>query len=282
MYLRQTSMFLFALALLAAGAHAGVMYPNFNSTSGLQLNGQVSTATVGSSDVIRFAGTNDQEGSVFTTTKMPVGGFSTFFEFEVIEQNAGDDAADGFVFVIQNDSRGDEALGQGGGNNGYGDINGSSDIINSVAVEFDFQNNGPFNDPNDSHVAIFTGGAAEHGTSGDQGSSAVSSMVGDDMAGNGDSRFAWVDYDGTTLSIYLASSTSKPGTATLTAALDLPNAIIGSDEAHYGFTASVGKNGQTFDTDVDLRQWTLTTIPEPATALTSMLMLSVMAIARRR
>src|SRR5436305_97017 len=72
-----------ALGFGALAAHAAFSYPDFSSTSGLQLNGV--TATAGTA--LRLtAATPSQAGSAFTTTSTPLGAsnsFSTYFQFKI-------------------------------------------------------------------------------------------------------------------------------------------------------------------------------------------------------
>jgi len=108
-----------------------VNFPDFNSTSGLSLQGATSKA----GNVLRVSGTssdNGNAGSAWDTTQQPVaGGFSTTFHFQIsqlsgIPDDDGNNGGDGFAFVIQNSSS--TALGGIGGGMGY------SGILNSVAV----------------------------------------------------------------------------------------------------------------------------------------------------
>ena len=74
-----------------------------------------------------------QTGSAFSSTAQDISrGFDTSFVYTV----TGAQAADGLTFTLQDDPRGTAALGSGGGYLGYG--GGSSAIVNSAAVEFNF------------------------------------------------------------------------------------------------------------------------------------------------
>jgi hypothetical protein len=112
------------------------VYPDFNSTAGLALNGN-SAAVGGSLRVTPSA--SGMKGSVFASTPVAVdGSFETNFAFQVTQPSGG--GADGFTFVIQNDPRGATALGDGGTALGYGNeaINPPTVAINnSLVVEFD-------------------------------------------------------------------------------------------------------------------------------------------------
>ncbi len=152
--------------------------------------------------------------------------FNVFFQFRVA---GGTNGADGFTFMLQNDPRGLLALGQNGGQLGYGaESGGPLRIINSLAVEFDHSNN-PV-DPNDNHVGIDTNGS-------------VSSLVTADPAfdiNSGNSYYAWIDYDGTTntLDVFVNTTNSKPASALITRTIDI-NSIVGN-MAYIGFSAGTG------------------------------------------
>jgi hypothetical protein len=68
----------------------------------------------------------NESASSFFSSPVYVGGFQASFTYEVV----GGGGADGMAFVLQNDARGADALGVGGGGLGY------SGITNSVALAF--------------------------------------------------------------------------------------------------------------------------------------------------
>ncbi|MEZ4618059.1 MAG: L-type lectin-domain containing protein [Caldilineaceae bacterium] len=142
-------------------------YPNFDDSSGLQLLGD--TKIIDTKLRITPA-TPDQVGAAWYATPLFVqDSFVTMFDFQISEPGGGTDpdgnpGADGFAFVIQNSSL--SAIGGGGGFIGY------SGIVNSIAVEFDTWNNGPFDhngDPNGNHISVHTRGVepnnSDHGYS---------------------------------------------------------------------------------------------------------------------
>ena len=99
-----------------------------------------------------------QTSAVWYKTKQIIDqGFEVSFQFQ-IDQRTPYGAylgADGFAFVIQNDS--DISIGGGGGEIGY------SGIPNSIAFEFDTWDNSitgqtNYQDPNDNHISINTKG----------------------------------------------------------------------------------------------------------------------------
>ena len=212
------------LALVPATAGAGyVNYPDFTRTGGLELNGSAKAAD-GS---LRLTDSFDQAGSVFTKPNVidatePI---RSSFEFHL-----HDGTADGFTFTMQRDPRGSDALGEGGGAQGYG--NGAPDgIVQSVAVEFDL-----YPDPliSDDHVAILTDGV----TADFNGAVQIAPVPADIFGG---ARFAWVDYKPKTklLSVFVSSVPTKPATPTTSATVNLKKELGGA-EARAGFTAGTG------------------------------------------
>jgi hypothetical protein len=57
---------------------------------------------------------------------------------------------------------------------------------------------------------------------------------------SGDIHFVWVDYDGTTMNIFLNTDPVKPGTPTLTGAINLASIFGGQTQLYVGFTAGTG------------------------------------------
>jgi hypothetical protein len=141
--MRRTTMeFSSSLAVLASVALASTAtaqtfsYPNFNSTTGLTLNGNA--AAVAPALRVTPSATG-QKGSVFANAPVGVNGsFDTSFAFQITSLVSG--GADGMTFVIQNDPRGTAAIGDGGTELGYGHetINPPTNAINnSLVVEID-------------------------------------------------------------------------------------------------------------------------------------------------
>ncbi len=112
-------------------------YPNFNSTAGLQLNGDTDTTLFGQlrlTDNSTGAGAS-QTSSVYYNTQVNVfGGFTTTFQFRISDVHAPgppNGGGEGFTFIIQKSPAGLTALGTGGGDLGY------AGIPNSIVVELD-------------------------------------------------------------------------------------------------------------------------------------------------
>ena len=136
-------------------------FPNFNSTTGLQLNGSAAVAPgqAPNPSVLRITGANGNlVGSTWYATPVSLqAGFTTTFAFQFTGQGGSGGHADGIAFVVQHSPTGTGYLDQNvGGSIGYGDDDGDDNpgtgIANSVAIEFDTFTN-PW-DPNNNHVAI--------------------------------------------------------------------------------------------------------------------------------
>ncbi len=207
------------------------------STNALGLNG--GAARVGTSLQL----TPDQilqRGSTFYATPFQVidnTSFQSQFQFR-LDGAQGTNGSDGFTFVLQNSSTGNNALGAVGSGIGlYG-------IDRSLAIKFDtFQNAGDLG-PNT--VSLIQNG--------DVYNPLVSKIVPFDL-NNGNAYKAWVEYDGLTnqLNVFLAADGTKPATAILSQTVDL-TALVGN-QAYAGFTASTGAvaNRQTIE------QWNFAT-----------------------
>jgi hypothetical protein len=222
MFLRVATLSLGVAALAASLGAQTLVYTNFNSTVGLDLN-SVST----SAGAIVLADSGRDKGSVFTESKYNVaGGFSAVFEFRIsnpsgIPDGTGVIGADGLTFVIHDAPQGSSALG------GFGSGLGYSGITKSVAVEFDtFKND---HDPNNSnHIGINTGGSVTS-----LATAAVSPAFDNDGK-----WIVWVDYDGTTLQVRANQTGVRPSEPILQQTLNV-GTLVGTS-AYIGFTGSTG------------------------------------------
>jgi hypothetical protein len=141
--------FLAIFAWSAPGARADFSYSNFSSAAGLNL---VGTTSQFSNRLRLTSAQTHQIGGVWTATKQAVGGgFQTSFAFDVSQPDPNF-GADGFAFIVQNDSV--SALGTGGSALGFMDIGEGPGISNFLAVEFDTLNSGITFDTNDNHIAV--------------------------------------------------------------------------------------------------------------------------------
>jgi hypothetical protein len=106
-------------------------------------------------DVLRLTdqSTPGQVGAAWYTSTMSIDqGFETMFDVRIASQGS---PGDGFSFVIHNDIRGRQALGEGGCSGGYA---GAGKITNSFAIEFDTFPNPPYcanlDEPGFPHIAL--------------------------------------------------------------------------------------------------------------------------------
>jgi len=222
-----------ALVIFASRSFgASLIFPDFSSTAGLQLNGNA--AQVG--NVLRVAPASAfASGSVFSSSAVTLNSqvsFSTFFSFRVSANGGiGDEdgiGADGLAFVVQTNS---STVGSAGGGIGYGGVG------NSVAVEFDTFNNGPSDDNNGNHIGIGFNGNLDSNPQFN-----LPTGVGfADRLNNGNVRYAWVDYAGLTdqLEVRFSDTPTRPLLPILTTTTDLTT-VLGSSNAFVGFTSATG------------------------------------------
>ena len=183
----------------AVGAFAGsVSFPDFSSTSDLELNG----AAIGADDVLRLTPSAGGEvGSAFTDRKVvrTDRSFDTRFKFSIHDGSIT--PAEGMAFVLQPGSA--DAL-------GGSDLTalGYADIDPSLAIEFDLFENPGSGDPDGNHVAFMRDGDAESHLA--AGSPAF------DLEGG--SRWAWIEYSAEKkrTKVYLNDGNSKPSQALVT------------------------------------------------------------------
>lgn len=160
--------------------------------------------------------------------------------------------ADGFAFVLQNDSRGTSAIGGGGAGLGYGLMNNNqppsgpplTPITNSAAVEFFLRGS--------------SGGATTFETGGaiDPNSGTPAGPV--NLAG-GDPILVTLAYNGTTLIETLTDQTTPANTFTTSYAANIPGAV-GKPTAFVGFTGGTG-GGYSTQT---ISGFTFAPAPEPS------------------
>lgn len=195
-------------------------YASFTSADGLSLQGG---ATVTEGVLELTADAPQRAGSAFHTSPINLandGSFRTAFQFQIQGDSGG---ADGLTFVIQNDPRGAAAVG------GSGALLGYEGITRSVAVEFDTFRGIGF-EANDNHVSFLAGSV--------ETPFATANPTFD--LNDGQTVFAWVDYDGGTdaLALFLSQTPIRPEVATLRSTADLSRVV--GDTAFVGFTAATG------------------------------------------
>lgn len=273
---------------LAGLAHATtISYPNFNSTTGLTINGAAAginsggqgVVGAGGDRVLRLANALNQGSSAFTTQSVSLANessFSTFFAFQITSNiGIGDEdgqGADGLCFVVQTVSNTSGGI---GGGIGYAGID------RSVAVEFDTYNNGAIDSNNGNHVGVDVDGSVK--------SVALQTLptgAGNaDRLNNGAVWFAWVDYNGVTndLEVRLASTTNRPAGALLSYNVDLVG-VLQQSNAFVGFTAGTGAGGGNHD----IIQWQFENdfrpfgVPLPSAAALGIGVFTLAAARRRR
>lgn len=236
-----------ATALLTASASsqaATILYNDFSSTAGLQVNGSAAsinpagsgTTDVNGRKVLRLTNTTSQGGSAFSTNTVALNNdasFSTAFVFNIsnpVGISDGDgQGADGIVFVVQTQANN---VGGIGGGIGYAGIN------NSVGIEFDTWNNGSIDGNNGNHVGVNLNGSLS--------SSPIGNVA--TRMNNGNDWYGWVDYNGLTdlLEVRIAQNNIRPGAAFLSHTVDLA-ATLGSPNAFVGFTSGTGSAGGSHD-----------------------------------
>ncbi|QDS96310.1 Soluble aldose sugar dehydrogenase YliI precursor [Roseimaritima multifibrata] len=197
-------------------------YTDFSSLAGLTLN---EDAVTSNNELLITTATRAEEGSAFFNAPLPINvdtSFQTQFQFKLDggQQSLG---ADGFTFVLQNDPRGVNALGPGGGDLAY------TGIVNSLAIKFDtYQNDGEINN---NHISVVTNGDIAN---------PLETRIPLLDINNGDIVNTWIEYNGNTnqLAVYVSDSTVKPEQPLIVSSIDLP-ALVGS-QAYMGFTAATG------------------------------------------
>lgn len=229
-----------------------VEFTGFLDTERMSLNGAAELA----GNRLRLTPSVDSlAGSAFYKDKIALAAdltFSTKFAFEINnpDDHPGDadgPGADGFTFVVHNDSRGAAALGGIGAGLGTANENGTPNITPALVVEFDTYFGGAWDIPNNNpnHIGINL--------------STVSTSIAQTAQlpkwlGAG-TQHVWIDYLGATdtLNVYLSTTTTKPAAPTLSTVTNL-NALFGTaTELNFGFTAGTGGASE----EHDILSWTI-------------------------
>lgn len=264
---RPASALIMALAAVSIHSKASadvILFADFSDTSILSLNGNARVVGAGSNSVLRLADAVPfSSGSVFSSATVNARDFFTKFSFRISNPGGIDDpadgvaGADGLAFVVQSVS---STIGGLGGGLGY------DGISNSVAVGFDTYQNFEFGDPDGNHIEIDSDGSV---------TSLQTAPVGPRLD-SGTVFFAWIAYDGTTLSAWLNTADILPASPIISRSIDIA-LILGQDFGFVGFTGATGSAWG----DHDILTWEYQPfIPEPSAA--ALLGLGGLVAARRR
>jgi Legume lectin domain len=234
---------LFGLLAGRAQATPVISYPNFSSTSGLQLNGVAKQ--VGASLRLTPAEEN-KSGTAFSLTQIATSGsFETEFELRMHESNTVGPGtfgfpADGIAFVLQPKSA--EEVGLPGGDLGY------AGISPSAVVQFDIYKN--TYDPSVPYISFMENGNAQNHLA--QSETPLPFQLYSETP-----VMAWVVYNSAThtLSVYAAPApSSKPEKALFTYQVNLVE-LLNSPSTFAGFTAGTGSG----DAVQEICNWQLST-----------------------
>ncbi len=214
-------------------------FDDFSDTSQLTFNGNATQV----GNVLRLTSAERRQiGSSFFNQPLAVDSntsFETQFQFQL---SGGTDGADGFTFMLQNNSQGANALGAIGGGLGY------KSITQSLAIEFDTFDNRTIDDLNNNHISVLRDGDIHN---------PLTSIAAPFDLNSGSFLNAWIDYDGVSdlLEVFLTDTTVKPETASLSLNIDLAS-LVGS-QAFLGFSAATGGRSNNHD----ILNWEFATIP---------------------
>lgn len=255
---------LLAAVLLTAGAAADaqtISYTDFSDITGLTLNGAAAQAGTALRLVPSVA---SQAGSAFADTPLALNGstgFSTAFQF-LVTPDAGSvlGVPDGLTFLLQ--AQGPTALGAAGQGLGYVGLD------QSVAVVF--RGRAP------AFIGVISGGT-------DPASLAVpfnppGSVAVSEGSFYGQTEFAWIDYQPGSLKVYLSNDSTKPGSAIMSASVDLAGTL--GPQAWVGFSA--GNGGAYGSQDVLAWQLGVSAVPEPGALVLMLAGLGGLGVVLRR
>lgn len=221
-------------------------YPNFNSTSGLSLNGNATTA----SGALRLTSVGGQASSTyFSQPVVLTSGFTTTFQFRI--NAVSNPPADGLAFLVQTGPS--DAIGSAGGGIGYNGIPGS------LAVEFDtYCNASDFGDEACSggsfanHVGVQSSvgsaaNSADHRTS---SRIALNNSPGFNIA-DGNTHTVEIAYAGNVLTVKVDGAVIVNPSVNIASRLD----VAPGGTVRFGFTGATGANSQV----TDVLNWSLQT-----------------------
>jgi hypothetical protein len=233
----------FGTAAAAPTLGKGVAFANFNTVGKLLLSRRGPVAQEG---VLRLtpSETAPTKSSAWVRLRQPVAkGFDTTFRFRITPTAT---SAEGFAFVIQNESN--SSLGTGGGHLGY------EGITNGIAIEFDTRRSTAteigVGDPAGNRVSIHTLGEAANSAS-ESASVATSAALTLDDGNVHTARVRYVQATGR-LVVVLDTVNVVETKLSIARQLDLTR-----NAAFVGFTSGSGKGVG----DHDILSWTLTSSP---------------------
>jgi pimeloyl-ACP methyl ester carboxylesterase len=212
----------------------GFHYPSFGSIENLNFAGDASQFE----DRLRLTpAAGYHAGAIWYNVKQPVAdGFQTIFQFQITEKGATGSwppGADGLVFLIQNDNA--FALG------GVGEGIGYTGITNSLAVEFDTWDNTWWNEPNDNHISVQTGGTGPNNA---HPSYSLGYTIDIPDMSDGSIHAVKIDYIPGTLRVFLNNLVNP----VLVIEVDLSDLLeLDNDTAWVGFTSATGAAWENHD-----------------------------------
>jgi peptide-N4-(N-acetyl-beta-glucosaminyl)asparagine amidase len=182
---------------------------------------------------------DNQTGAAWLTNPPSVDqGFVTTFDWQILRSDPAV-GADGFAFVIQNDSS--SALGSGGSGIGY------QGIVNSLAVEFDTSQDPPeefgsgVGDPYGNHLSVQTRGTQPNSAAPTYSRGFTTEIP---VLSDGNVHTSKIFYAPGTLLIFL-DDLANP---VLTVPVDLKTTLnLDPDQTWAGFTAATGGRSQAHD-----------------------------------
>ncbi len=217
-------LFFFSIFIIFLGANATTAnadrivktYPNFSDLSDFTLNGSAvtyNTTPTNSQTFLRLTGTTGEGGGAFLTSTLDLtsnASFSAFFTFQIggpVPEEWEDQGGDALYFNVQTT--------QG-----------------SVNVEFDTYNHGAIDEDSGNHVGINIDGDSNN---------TVALMDEPTLFNDGNIKYVWVDYEGSTdvLEVRWSTTSSRPASALLSHTLDIP-AILESTSVQFSFYAQTG------------------------------------------
>jgi PKD repeat protein len=206
----------------------------FVSPADFQLLGDATPVVTPFGEAIRLtrAGAFLRGAAWLRTKQFLAGGFQAEFHFRISPD--GCFPADGMAFVLHNDSRGRDVIGDAGHNIGY------AGISRGLAVEFDTWDNNEFPDPNANHVAVMSNGAgalsANHATA-----LGLANLPASQTLSNGTRYRVVVDYRPGILDVFFAAgATPLIRSVTTLTSVRGANLLDANGMAWVGFTAATG------------------------------------------